>query len=242
MNTNADPAIIGSRSVERALRLLQVVASAPNGLTLTKAAESVSLATSTVARLLKTLESADFVSRDEHGIYGPGVHILQLGATAMGNFHLNTVCEEHLHDIAERTGETAYLAVTYGKDKAIYLRQVESPRAIRHASWTGRAISTQGTAIGDALAKRVNSQGFAVSRGTAIEPEAAAAAAPVFDASGLVVGAISVIGPSFRMSEEELLTFGAFVADHAQAISGTLGFVGPDGDETRVKGWPTLVN
>jgi len=242
MEASGESAIVGSRSVERALRLLHSVASAPNGLTLTKASESVELPTSTVARLLKTLESTGFVTRDEHGIYRPGVRLLQLGATATGNYHLGAVCEDHLLEIAEITGETAYLAVPDGVDVAIYLRQVESPRAIRHASWTGRAISTAGTAIGAAFASRVNRQGFAVSRGTPIEPEAAAAAAPVFDVTGRVVAAISVIGPSYRMSDEELSTFGARVAEHARAISTVLGFVcEPDRNDAPPSSPPILI-
>lgn len=217
----------GSRSVERALRLLHSVCVDPNGLTLTQATASVDLPTSTVARLLRSLESTSFVTRDAHGVYRAGVHVLQIGATAVGNFALDSLSAEHLRDLADLTGETAYLAVPDGPGHAVYLRQVESPRAIRHATWTGRSIATSGTALGSALDQRVNSEGYATSRATAVEPDAAAAAAPIFDAAGTVVGALSIIGPSFRLDDAALAVFGQAAAAHCRAISASLGHTAP---------------
>jgi len=212
----------GSRSVERALRILSEVAATEGGMTLSTASRAVDLPTSTVARLLRTLETAGFLVREPSGVYQAGPKILQIGAIAVGNLALYNLAEEHLLDLSEYTGETAYLAVPDGPETAVYLRQVESPRAIRHAMWTGRAIRTSGTAVGAALAGRVGAEGFVLSRGTAIEPEAAAAAAPVTDARGMVVGALSIIGPSFRIAEDDLRRFGERTRDQADALSRSL--------------------
>ena len=69
------------------------------------------------------------------------------------------------------------------------------------------------------LAGRVNRQGFADSRATAIEPDAAAVAAPVYDSTGDVVGALSIIGPSFRITDGDLQRFGAAVGLQARGLS-----------------------
>jgi DNA-binding IclR family transcriptional regulator len=217
MNDQADAG--GSRSVERALRVLHEIAAASEPVSLSAASRAVGLPTSTVARLLKTLESSGFLRRDTAGHYVAGTKILQIGAIAVGNLALYNLAEPHLHELSEYTGETAYLAVPDGDDTAVYLRQVESPRAIRHATWTGRAITTVGTALGSVLGGRLGDGGFVLSRGTPIEPDAAAAAAPITDARGNIVGALSIIGPSFRITEEELATYGARVRHHADLLS-----------------------
>jgi len=204
------------------MNLLHAVARAPDGLSLTQAAQEANIATSTAARLLNTLEATRFLSRDDHGTYRAGPRILQLGATAVGHFTLDTVAADHLRELADLTGETAYLAIPDGPQAAIYLRQVESPRAIRHATWTGRSIATAGTALGAALALRVNDAGYATSRATVVEPDAAAAAAPILDRRGRARGAISIIGPSFRLTDEDLDLYGQALADHAKSISEVL--------------------
>ncbi|WP_066945317.1 IclR family transcriptional regulator [Microtetraspora fusca] len=224
MSESAEPTAI--RTVERALRLAHIVAISSGGLTLTAAAREAELALSTAARLLKALELSGFAWRDSSGLYHPGPRMLQAGAIALGHLPVYKIAEPHLRDLADFTGETAYLAVAEGDSHALYLRQVESPRAIRHATWAGRAIPTVGTAVGAALNGRLSEGGYAVSRRTAVEPEAAAAAAPVYDSAGGVVAALSIIGPSFRISEEDLASYAKAVAEHAQALSAELGFPG----------------
>lgn len=217
----ADSGIL--RTVERALRLAHALAKAQHGLTLSAAAREVHLPTSTTARLLRTLEASEFAWRDPTGLYHPGSSLLQVGALALGQLPMHKLADMHLRELADLSGETAYLAIPQGRDEALYLRQVESPRAIRHASWAGRAIPTPGTALGAALNGRVNADGFAASRATAIEPDAAAVAAPVIDNTGTLVAALSIIGPSFRISDDDLERFGAAVAAHAHALSAKLG-------------------
>lgn len=182
-------------------------------------AKEVELATSTVARLLKTLEGRAFVRRDENGVYHAGLSVLRIGATAISRFDLDQVAVEHLRELAEFTGETAYLSLPDGREHAVYIRQIESLRAIRHAAWTGRTIETKGTALGAALLQEVASGGYATSRETVVEPDAAAAAAPIIGKDGTVVAALSIIGPSFRLTDELLDNYGARIVDHAQQIS-----------------------
>lgn len=208
-----------SRSVGRALLVLHEIATAPNGMTLSETARSVGLPTSTVARLIRTLEKSAFLSREPEGHYVGGAKLLQIGAIAIGNLEIYNVAETHLQELSDFTGETAYLAVPEGKNRAVYLRQVESPLAIRHATWTGRAIDTAGTAIGAALCDEIPDSGYVLSRATDIEPDAAAAAAPIRDRHGTIIGALSIIGPSFRISNDDLSRFGARVLHHADLMS-----------------------
>ena len=212
------------RTAERALNLLRALALARDGITLSAAAREVQLPTSTTSRLLQTLEHTKFAWRDSGGLYRAGTNLLQVGALAMADLPAFRHAEMHLQQVADATGETAYLAIPAGRERALYLKQVESALAIRHAVWAGREIRTSGTALGGALALRANADGYVTSRATAIEPDAAAAAAPVRDANGDVVGAISVIGPSFRIDDERLHALGRIVAQHGREMSAEMGW------------------
>lgn len=215
-----------TRSVDRALDLLDLVARSSDGTTLSSAAREVELATSTAARLLQSLAATEFVIRDENGRYRAGPRLYQIGALAVGNLAIYSLSERHLKGLAEATGETAYVGLPVeGGKKCLYLRQVQSPHAIRHAHWTGMVIDTPGTAIGAALHDRVGPGGFVLSRATTIEPDAAAAAAPVWDTSGSVIAALSIIGPSFRLPDEDLERIGAVVARSAADLSKELGYL-----------------
>lgn len=205
--------------MERALNILNAVALSAEGLSLTSVTKEVQLATSTVARLLKTLEKMSFVHRDSAGLYHAGLSVLRIGANAVGQFDLDRVSREHLRELADFTGETAYLSLPEGHGQAIYIRQVESSRAIRHATWTGRTIEIEGTALGAALTQKVTSGGYAISRETTIEPDAAAVAAPIIDQDGVAVATLSIIGPSFRLTDKLLNEYGHRIYHHACQIS-----------------------
>jgi DNA-binding IclR family transcriptional regulator len=68
---------------------------------------------------------------------------------------------------------------------------------------------------------------YAIRRET-VEPDVSAAAAPVRGPNGAVVGALSVVGPTFRIDEKKLRGFGRAVALRAAAISAELGYRSQD--------------
>src|SRR5579859_5516296 len=99
-----------TRTVERALALLAQVCS-EESLSLSESARRVHLPPSTALRLLRTLESAGFVTRAADGSYSAGIKVIQLGAAALGRQSLVRVAEPGLQRIVARTGESAYLAI-----------------------------------------------------------------------------------------------------------------------------------
>jgi urocanate hydratase len=111
-----------------------------------------------------------------------------------------------LDELAQVTGESSYLAVPIDEQSAVYARQAPSPHAVRHVSWLGRTLPREGTALGAALAGHVDAHGVAMVEG-GVEAGTVAIAVPV-RRDGQVIGAINVVGPSFRIDE---------VAQHAIA-------------------------
>jgi urocanate hydratase len=213
---------VSTRTVARALGLLAEV-SAAGSITLSECARRTSLAPSTALRLLRTLEATGFVSR-EAGSYQPGRQLIQLGALALGRQSLVTQVRPSLQRIVERTGESTYFVIRGVENTAVYLAMVEGTHAIRHTSWVGRAIALQDLAVGQALAGIVPPEGYIAQRDREA-PDVTAIAAPIRWTGG-VAGALNLLGPTYRMDEPTMHTYGAIVAQEADAIGRQLGVQG----------------
>ena len=205
-----------TRTVERALGLLASVCDG-DAISLSDSARSAGLPPSTALRLLRTLESEGFVRRDGHGMFHAGPRIIQLGATALGRQELVKVAEPALRRIVAATGETCYLSILGTADRALYVGMVEGTHAVRHTSWVGRTIPVFGTAAGAALRGEVPETGYVIVR-SIVEPDVSAVAAPI-TWSGGVAGAISVVGPTYRIDEATADEFGRIVRTEARALA-----------------------
>jgi DNA-binding IclR family transcriptional regulator len=206
--------------VERALTLLAAVAH--DGGTLSQLARASELSPSTASRLLATLAAQELVRRDERGHYHAGARLRQLAAASLRSDPLHELAGPHLAALAAETGETANLAVAADRRRVVYLRQVASPRLVQTAAWAGRTIPRRGTALGAALRGEVGPGGY-VARAGAVEPEVTSIAAPVFGPDGEIVAALSVLAPSYRVTDRRVAACGRAVARHAGELSRGLG-------------------
>ena len=208
--------------VERVLNLLLCFQAHTTGMSLTELARQADLVPSTTARLLKVLERYEFVRRGPDRLYRLGPQIMQLGLVALRDMSLYEFARPHLRILADETGESAQLGILAGEGKVLYVDQVSSRHIVQAATWVGRTIPIDDTAIGAAIQGHVCPAGYTATRRT-IEPDVSSIAAPIFDQHNTIVGAINVIGPTYRISDEQLATFGLLVAQHAQQISSRLG-------------------
>jgi IclR family transcriptional regulator, acetate operon repressor len=209
-----------TRAVERALELLaEVCADAP--LSLATCARRARLAPSTALRLLRTMEQAAFVHRDEAGYYHPGARLIQLGAASLGRQALVTMAEPALRRIVAATGESAYLSIEGPDSTAIYVAMVEGTHAVRHTSWVGRAMPYEGLAVGDALRGAVPEAGYVAQRDR-VEPDVTAIAAPIRRPGG-IAGALNLLGPTFRIDDRTMHEYGQIVAREARGLAAQLG-------------------
>lgn len=207
--------------IERVLRLLTCFDVQRDGVSLTELAHQTNLAPSTTSRLLKVLEQYGFVRRGSDRLYRLGPQVVQLGLVALRGMSLYETARPHLRILAEETGESVQLGVLAGKD-VLYIDQVSSHRLVQIASWVGRTVPVDGTAIGAAIQGHVCSAGYTATRHT-IDPDVSSVAAPVFGQSGEIIGAINVIGPTYRISDGQLEHMGILVVEHTRQISVKLG-------------------
>ena len=134
------------RSVDRAVTLLQSIASSPVPPTVTDLAASCKLNRSTAWRLLGTLEFHGMIARDPatQG-YVLGHELIRL-ASATDHESLLRRARPILEQYAAKLEETLTLAVARGLD-LVYVDQVDPPGVVR-PSWIGKPISLHSTSSG----------------------------------------------------------------------------------------------
>lgn len=213
-----------TRAVSRALSLLEIVGLG-QGVSLAEAARAVDLSTSTALRLLRTLEGSGFVQRVSDGTFLPGPRVLAIGGAAVSGLPLPRLAEPHLVRLCEQTGESCYLAVEGPQQTALYVRQQASPHAVRHASWVGRTVPLDGTAVGAVLRGQTDADGCVATRAT-LEPGVTAVSGMLRGPGGTVLGAMSVVAPTFRVSDVDLERIRRDLAGHAEELSTQLGWPG----------------
>ncbi|GAA1937338.1 IclR family transcriptional regulator [Nocardioides hwasunensis] len=138
------------QSVERAAALLRAVALATgqDG-TATALAEAVGLNRTTTWRILTTLEEQRLVSRDDRsGVYSLGFGFLDLAGQA-GGVALARMARVVLHELSQRAGETAALAVVRN-GVLTYVAEVTAD-AVVAAGWRDREVSMHATSTGKVL-------------------------------------------------------------------------------------------
>jgi DNA-binding IclR family transcriptional regulator len=238
------------QSADKALAILGVFDERRPDLGVSELAGELGMHKSTVSRLLATLERRGLVRREGER-FAPGPELARLGVLAVRALSLTGVARAALEDLAARTGETVNLAVREG-DGALNVLQIDAPHFVGVTDWTGRAAPLHASANGKALLAfgdgrppgrlarltartivdrgelradldRTRAAGFAVAV-EELEVGLHAVAAPVYDAAGACVAAVSVSGPAYRLTETRLPAVGDLCAAAAAEISGRLGF------------------
>ena len=209
------------RSSDRVLQLLTAVGTASDGLSLTEAAANAGLVPSTALRQLRSLEAAGLVVRDADQTYRAGPALVELSRTVFVGRSFVSAAQPFLDQLAVATGESAYLAIAKGTRRAAYIATAPGEHSLRHSGWLGREFNSGGTAVGAALGGRADVDG-AVTRTDRLELGITAVSATVRSARG-IVGALSVVGPTFRLTGHALRVAQESVACQARELSVALG-------------------
>ena len=120
-----------SQTLDRGLRVLGVLAAAPDGLTVTELARRLGVNRTVVYRLVSTLEQHTLVRRDPRGRLHLGLGVLHLASAVQPV--LRDLAVPVLRELAEAVGCTAHLTVADGQE-ALALAVVGPSGAGFHAS------------------------------------------------------------------------------------------------------------
>ena len=139
------------QSLVRALSLVNRLAEADEGVSLTEAAQQVGLSPSTAHRLLTTLEQERYVHFDaERRLWSVGVQAFVTGNAFLKTRSLVGAARPIMRALMQESGETVNLAVQ-DQGEAIYLSQVECHQMMRAFARPGGRVPLHCSSVGKAL-------------------------------------------------------------------------------------------
>lgn len=222
------------QTVDKAFELLEFLVENQTGYSLMHLAARVGLSRNKTFRLLATLCEKGLVEQDPvTGAYQMGIYSVALGQKFIKNANVVNYAHPIIEALARRHGEAVYMSVIKD-DEVLFLDMVDCEQQVKAASLIGRRFPFFTNAAGkamkaldsrDLLEKVFKRQGKKVAgsdldrletemeeirkKGVAIDcgglgEGIISVAVAVRDYAGKVVGAITLIGPSFRMLTERL--------------------------------------
>jgi DNA-binding IclR family transcriptional regulator len=198
---------------------------------------------STVHRLLSLLKKKELVVVDPvTQLYSLGAALVELAWIVLRQQDPRSMCRPYMEQLHQITNKTVRLNIRMG-DKRVCIEELQSDQEVKysqtfgltaplHVGAPGKAllaflpltpdtITTQDALRAELIKTRV--RGYAISVGEC-SPWAAAVAAPIRDHSTHTVAAVSVLGPSHRLTSRVLKAFGLQVSKVTQEISAALGY------------------
>ena len=137
-------------SVDRALRLLQVLGERGSGATLEEVAGAAGLPKSSAHRTLAALRERRFASQQDDGRYMVGPELLRVAFEFYERMDLRVAMRPVLERLHREVNETVHLGVLDGGD-VVYLDKLEPTHPIRLSSRVGGRIPAHCTGVGKAL-------------------------------------------------------------------------------------------
>jgi IclR family acetate operon transcriptional repressor len=242
----------GIRSIDRAGEMLARLLDSGEPMTLRDLAEAADLPKSTASRLLTALERHGLVHQvGQRGKLEPGPAILRFAHRGGVERHLVELAHPALEAISQASEETVNLSVPspQGVD---HLAQVDGRHFLGAGQWVGRRVDYHCTANGKVflaygaaelppgplarltsatvISRPVLERQLETVRGEGVattidelEAGLSAIAAPVRGPTDHVIAALSISGPSLRLSQARLAELAPVLRDEASALSERLG-------------------
>jgi IclR family transcriptional regulator, acetate operon repressor len=148
---DGDPRDGGVQSVDRALLIIETLAEDDEGYRLSDLAVRTGLSTSTVHRLLATLEKRRFVQFDRYeSKWHVGARSFSVGATFARRRNFTAQAMPYLRKLRDQTRETANLAVV-DDESIIVLTRIESREIMRSLTKVGGRVAMVASGVGKAV-------------------------------------------------------------------------------------------
>lgn len=224
------------QSVLKAFDLLEVLAAEDSVATIPLLTKRLDLSRNKVFRLLATLEDKGLIERDEPtGTFRLGIYAFEMAQHILKSANLIRLAHPVMEELARKHDEAVYMTVM-NNDEVLFLDMVDSFQQIKTTAMVGKRFPFFTNAAGKAikamsstdmlerLGKRranlngitdikkletelrdIRLSGVAVDFGGLGEGICAVAVA-IKDYAGKVVGALTMLAPSFRMLQERLET------------------------------------
>lgn len=207
--------VTGVGVLDKALAIVRSVAEAPRSLS--ELQEHTALPRATAHRLAVALERHGMLRRGGDGRFELGAELGMLGRLAAERFPLAELARPVLVALRDSTGESVQLFVREGTQRRCVI-SLQSPHALRWIVPDGALLPLDVGSAGRVLSGEAGPQGW-VESVEEREPGVASVSAPVLDAAGSVMAAVSISGPVERLTREPGARFGVQVVSAARALA-----------------------
>lgn len=140
------------QSIDRILDIIEALAAHPSGISLTELAEISELHPSTTHRLLGSLVSRGYATKNpDTGRYRLTLRIFEVGSRVANSSNLLTVSRPILERLQHATGETVHLVVRDGCDVVYLYKESDGNVDVRMGSTIGNRSPMYCTGVGKAI-------------------------------------------------------------------------------------------
>ncbi len=212
------------QSVENALDVLEALSEIDEDIRIGQLSEKLAMNKTSVFRLLATFENRGYVEREEQsGKYRLGLSAYEIGQKFLSRMGLLRHARPVMERLARGCDEAVYIAVHRHKE-VLFLDMIDTTQKVKIVSLVGKRFPLETTAPGQVLMAFESHQGNnGGNRSQAVSNQLAAIrrrgftqssddlgegiatiAAPLFGSGGKLQGALCIVGPQFRLSEETI--------------------------------------
>jgi DNA-binding IclR family transcriptional regulator len=217
----------GTQAIDRAAQLLVRVVEAPQPPSIGELSARAGLPKSTTSRLVGALERQGLVQRlGARGRLRPGPVLLRY-ASRDASQALAALAQPSLRRLADASGETINLAVP-GPNGVEHLAQEDTAHFVGVTDWVGRRVPFELAANGKCFlafgggkvddAELIRSRGYATSIDE-LEVGLSALAAPVIAAGDSATAALSISGPTARLTPDRIEELAPLLKREADDLS-----------------------
>lgn len=215
-----------NQSVERAAAVLTTFLDG-HTMRVSDVASRTGLGQSTASRLLSTLESMEFVERDEvSSLYRLGPALITLGGAALNQHPVHRAARQPAQNVVAALGLAANVA-TRQENTLFYLCSFEGPRAPKTYALTGRRNPLHATGLGKCLVSDLSPE----ERRSVLHTLSPYTAHTITDHEDLDRAIDHVMAHGYATETEELALGRACVAapiyDHSGRVVAALSVSGP---------------
>jgi IclR family pca regulon transcriptional regulator len=134
--------------LERGLRVLEILATAPQPMTLTQIARALEVSRSSAFRIVYTLRQLEFLKDGEQqNTYALGARVLNLGFAYLSQQPTVKIARPHLETLRDETGVSTHLSVLEGRD-VLYLDFHAAKSAFISTTTTGTRAQAYASPVG----------------------------------------------------------------------------------------------
>ena len=235
------------RSVENALFLLEALAEEDSQCSLSQLSQRLGMTKASLFRLMATFESHGYVERHQGSSeYKLGLAAFEVGQKLLSRMTLLHKARPVMSQLVRQCNETAYLVIQRESD-ALFLEMIDNDQKVKVVSQVGRRVPLESCAAGKmflAFAQKTNRNllnkqphlaeeleqtrkaGFCLDQ-NGVGEGSTCLAVPLYGSSNELIGALALVGPSFRMTDknisEQLLPA---IKAAGETISARLGYLG----------------